>query len=259
MITEKQRDELRAPLDPSQLKHRKGHGNQIYYYVDSRDLMDRLDDVFGIEGYSLQHEPVVMTDNDVTVKTTLTIHTSFEAAHLAVIKSDFGQAQRKQNRSGEWMDDELYKNAATDGVRRVCVLLDVCACRSLYSLDGSGNVQVVDGRYALGGRSRGGQPQKRQKARQPREQGNGRQYEPQGQPSGPQRPQEPPPENNDGDTDYWSRIPIPSDSTSRSRNKGLTWRQIHRKNPTFIKWALDNWDWRDTDERDFLCREVTDG
>ena len=47
---------LKRPFEPSKLRWRKGQGNNELVYITSRDVMDRLDAVFGNGGWQTQHE-----------------------------------------------------------------------------------------------------------------------------------------------------------------------------------------------------------
>ena len=48
---------LKRPFDPSKLKWRKGQGGSgELVYITARDVMDRLDQVFGVGGWQTKHE-----------------------------------------------------------------------------------------------------------------------------------------------------------------------------------------------------------
>jgi hypothetical protein len=47
---------LKRPYPPNQIKWRKGRGNTEVAYIDARDVMNRLDSVFGINGWQAAYE-----------------------------------------------------------------------------------------------------------------------------------------------------------------------------------------------------------
>ncbi len=63
---------FKRPFKPSQLKWRKGHGNGELVYITARDVMDRLDQVCGVNGWQDEYDYIggrmvckisVLTDN----------------------------------------------------------------------------------------------------------------------------------------------------------------------------------------------------
>jgi len=50
---------LKRPFKPSQLKWRKGPGGKELVYITARDVMDRLDQVFGIDGWETHYREVL--------------------------------------------------------------------------------------------------------------------------------------------------------------------------------------------------------
>ena len=47
---------LKRPFPVNKLRWRKGGGTKELVYITARDVMDRLDDVFGVEGWSDDYE-----------------------------------------------------------------------------------------------------------------------------------------------------------------------------------------------------------
>ena len=47
---------LKRPFPVSKLKWRKGGGSKELVYITARDLMDRLDQVFGVEGWQTKFD-----------------------------------------------------------------------------------------------------------------------------------------------------------------------------------------------------------
>ena len=47
---------LKRPFPVSKIKWRKGGGNQDLAYIDARDVMDRLDSIFGIAGWQTGYD-----------------------------------------------------------------------------------------------------------------------------------------------------------------------------------------------------------
>jgi len=48
--------ELKKPFPVIKIKWRKGGGNKDLAYIDARDVMDRLDAIFGIAGWQVAYE-----------------------------------------------------------------------------------------------------------------------------------------------------------------------------------------------------------
>ena len=47
---------LKRPVPVSKLKRRKGGGSKELVYITARDVMDRLDEVFGVEGWQTKFD-----------------------------------------------------------------------------------------------------------------------------------------------------------------------------------------------------------
>ena len=116
MLTQEQKAALRAPFEPGQVSWRmqgkpnaQGKG-QVVAYVDARDVMDRLDDVVGVENWSFDWTPIVTDDKGLLVaKGTLTI--------FGVSKSDVGDASTFEGTKGT-ISDALKRAAVMFGVAR---------------------------------------------------------------------------------------------------------------------------------------------
>ena len=48
--------QLKRPFPVSKIKWRKGGGNKELAYIDARDVMDRLDAIFGIAGWQVAYD-----------------------------------------------------------------------------------------------------------------------------------------------------------------------------------------------------------
>lgn len=114
---------LQAPFDPADVDFRpQGQPNangqgRVVAYVDARTVQDRLDEVFGPEGWSFTWEAVAVGKSIEIVKGTITVN--------GVAKSDVGDAG----------DTEPSKSAVSDAFKRAAVQWGVG--RYLYGLGAS--------------------------------------------------------------------------------------------------------------------------
>mgnify|MGYP001578375634 CR=1 FL=1 len=91
-------------------------------YLDARDVAERLTEVFGLGGWSINHQVV----SEKCIKSTLTI----QIGERTAIYDDFGYSDASDNQPGP----EHLKAAASDGLKRCAVPLGVG--RYLYRLEG---------------------------------------------------------------------------------------------------------------------------
>jgi hypothetical protein len=114
---------LGAPFDPQDVDFRpqgKPNANdqgRVVAYVDARTVQDRLDEVFGPEGWSFSWEPLVITNTIQVVRGTITA--------AGVSKSDVGDAG----------DTEPSKSAVSDAFKRAAVQWGIG--RYLYGMGAS--------------------------------------------------------------------------------------------------------------------------
>ena len=109
---------LAAPFTGTDLKTRPGRGGMTFTYADARAVAQRLDDVLGLTGW--QFEVKVADAQRCVVHGTLIA--TIEG--VTTVREDFGYPNSTQ-------DDEPYKSAASDALRRCAAQLGVG--RSLYS------------------------------------------------------------------------------------------------------------------------------
>jgi len=125
------REALSRPLPADKVKWRPGSFTgdgkkcSMLAYIDARDVMDRLDDVFGVAGWGDAYEFV--TGGGVVC--TLTIRVD----DRAIIKTGVAEAT----------DIEAFKGGASDALKRAAVKLGIG--RYLYRLD-SPWVEISDAR-----------------------------------------------------------------------------------------------------------------
>lgn len=109
---------LAAPFTGTDLKTRPGRGGMTYTYADARAVAQRLDDVLGLAGWQFE---VKVADAQRFV-----VHGTLVAVidGVTTVRQDFGYPNSAQ-------DDEPYKSAASDALRRCAAQIGVG--RSLYS------------------------------------------------------------------------------------------------------------------------------
>ena len=109
---------LAAPFTGTDLKHRPGRGGMTFTYADARAVAQRLDDVLGLAGWQFE---VKVADAQRFV-----VHGTLIAVidGVTTVRQDFGYPNSAQ-------DDEPYKSASSDALRRCAAQLSVG--RSLYA------------------------------------------------------------------------------------------------------------------------------
>jgi len=100
---------LKRPFDPSKLKWRKGQGGSgELVYITARDVMDRLDQVFGVSGWSTKYEWI---GNRIVCKL------SCEVKGVWVTKSDGADDTNIEGAKGG-LSDALKRSAVQWGIAR---------------------------------------------------------------------------------------------------------------------------------------------
>ena len=109
---------LAAPFTGTDLKTRPGRGGMTFTYADARAVAQRLDDVLGLAGWQFE---VKVADAAAKV-----VHGTLIAVidGVTTVRQDFGYPNSAQ-------DDEPYKSAASDALRRCAAQLSVG--RALYA------------------------------------------------------------------------------------------------------------------------------
>ena len=109
---------LAAPFTGTDLKQRPGRGGMTFTYADARAVAQRLDDVLGLAGWQFE---VKVADAAAKV-----VHGTLIAVidGVTTVRQDFGYPNSAQ-------DDEPYKSAASDALRRCAAQIGVG--RSLYA------------------------------------------------------------------------------------------------------------------------------
>ena len=109
---------LAAPFTGADLKSRPGRGGMTFTYADARAVAQRLDDVLGLAGWQFE---VKVADAARSV-----VHGTLVAVidGVTTVRQDFGYPNSAQ-------DDEPYKSAASDALRRCAAQIGVG--RSLYA------------------------------------------------------------------------------------------------------------------------------
>ena len=109
---------LAAPFTGTDLKSRPGRGGMTFTYADARAVAQRLDDVLGLAGWQFE---VKVADAAAKV-----VHGTLIAVidGVTTVRQDFGYPNSAQ-------DDEPYKSAASDALRRCAAQIGVG--RSLYA------------------------------------------------------------------------------------------------------------------------------
>jgi len=109
---------LAAPFTGTDLKQRPGRGGMTFTYADARAVAQRLDDVLGLAGWQFE---VKVADPAAKV-----VHGTLIAVidGVTTVRQDFGYPNSAQ-------DDEPYKSASSDALRRCAAQLSVG--RSLYA------------------------------------------------------------------------------------------------------------------------------
>lgn len=119
---------LAAPFTGADLKTRPGRGGMTFTYADARAVAQRLDDVLGLTGW--QFEVKVADAATKVVHGTLIAVINGETT----VRQDFGYPNSAQ-------DDEPYKSAASDALRRCAAQIGVG--RSLYTSGGQTSLSVA--------------------------------------------------------------------------------------------------------------------
>jgi hypothetical protein len=119
---------LAAPFTGADLKTRPGRGGMTFTYADARAVAQRLDDVLGLAGWQFE---VKVADAQRFV-----VHGTLIAVidGVTTVRQDFGYPNSAQ-------DDEPYKSAASDALRRCAAQIGVG--RSLYSSGGGSPLSVA--------------------------------------------------------------------------------------------------------------------
>jgi hypothetical protein len=103
---------LAAPFTGADLKSRPGRGGMTFTYADARAVAQRLDDVLGLAGWQFE---VKVADAASKV-----VHGTLVAVidGVTTVRQDFGYPNSAQ-------DDEPYKSAASDALRRCAAQIGV--------------------------------------------------------------------------------------------------------------------------------------
>ena len=119
---------LAAPFTGTDLKQRPGRGGMTFTYADARAVAQRLDDVLGLAGWQFE---VKVADPAAKV-----VHGTLIAVidGVTTVRQDFGYPNSAQ-------DDEPYKSAASDALRRCAAQLSVG--RALYASGTGASLSVA--------------------------------------------------------------------------------------------------------------------
>jgi hypothetical protein len=119
---------LAAPFTGTDLKSRPGRGGMTFTYADARAVAQRLDDVLGLAGWQFE---VKVADPAAKV-----VHGTLIAVidGVTTVRQDFGYPNSAQ-------DDEPYKSAASDALRRCAAQIGVG--RSLYASGTGASLSVA--------------------------------------------------------------------------------------------------------------------
>ena len=119
---------LAAPFTGTDLKQRPGRGGMTFTYADARAVAQRLDDVLGLAGWQFE---VKVADAQRFV-----VHGTLVAVidGVTTVRQDFGYPNSAQ-------DDEPYKSAASDALRRCAAQIGVG--RSLYASGTGASLSVA--------------------------------------------------------------------------------------------------------------------
>jgi hypothetical protein len=119
---------LAAPFTGTDLKQRPGRGGMTFTYADARAVAQRLDDVLGLAGWQFE---VKVADTAAKV-----VHGTLIAVidGVTTVRQDFGYPNSAQ-------DDEPYKSAASDALRRCAAQIGVG--RSLYASGTGASLSVA--------------------------------------------------------------------------------------------------------------------
>lgn len=119
---------LAAPFTGADLKSRPGRGGMTFTYADARAVAQRLDDVLGLAGWQFE---VKVADPAAKV-----VHGTLIAVidGVTTVRQDFGYPNSAQ-------DDEPYKSAASDALRRCAAQIGVG--RSLYASGTGASLSVA--------------------------------------------------------------------------------------------------------------------
>jgi hypothetical protein len=119
---------LAAPFTGTDLKQRPGRGGMTFTYADARAVAQRLDDVLGLAGWQFE---VKVADPAAKV-----VHGTLIAVidGVTTVRQDFGYPNSAQ-------DDEPYKSAASDALRRCAAQIGVG--RSLYASGTGASLSVA--------------------------------------------------------------------------------------------------------------------
>lgn len=119
---------LAAPFTGADLKSRPGRGGMTFTYADARAVAQRLDDVLGLAGWQFE---VKVADPAAKV-----VHGTLIAVidGVTTVRQDFGYPNSTQ-------DDEPYKSAASDALRRCAAQIGVG--RSLYASGTGASLSVA--------------------------------------------------------------------------------------------------------------------
>jgi len=119
---------LAAPFTGTDLKSRPGRGGMTFTYADARAVAQRLDDVLGLAGWQFE---VKVAD-----AATHVVHGTLIAVidGVTTVRQDFGYPNSAQ-------DDEPYKSAASDALRRCAAQIGVG--RYLYASGTGSSLSVA--------------------------------------------------------------------------------------------------------------------
>jgi len=119
---------LAAPFTGADLKSRPGRGGMTFTYADARAVAQRLDDTLGLAGWQFE---VKVADAAAHV-----VHGTLIAVidGVTTVRQDFGYPNSAQ-------DDEPYKSAASDALRRCAAQIGVG--RSLYASGTGASLSVA--------------------------------------------------------------------------------------------------------------------
>lgn len=106
--------QLKAPFSPHKIKWRvadfRGSSSEALYYIDARDVMDRLDEVFGIGRWTTEY-------TDMETRCVCKLSVSFHGGWGWVHKSDVGTPSTFESEKGMY-SDALKRAAVQLGIGR---------------------------------------------------------------------------------------------------------------------------------------------
>lgn len=115
--------ELKRPFDPKLVKWRVGGGGKKLAYIDSRDVMKRLDEVCGVDGWQAKYIPI-------------------QDGFICELSVKIGDTWVTKSNAAGYTKIESVKGGASDALKRAAVLFGVG--RYLYYLTPSNKEVLPD-------------------------------------------------------------------------------------------------------------------